>query len=319
MQKTTKICLVAAACLVFVGLTLFAVVMSVYHWDFKKLSTEAYETNTFEIDDLFDGISINSETSDIRFALSDDGKCRVVCYEQKHVKHEVSIQDNTLIITEKDSRKWYEYIGLNFGSCEITVYLPKKQFSSLSILENTGDIEIPGDFSFGKVQISISTGDINFFASTATAAKIKTSTGDILLNNLTADTLDLSSTTGNITISGVTVTNDIRVKVSTGDVLIKSSTCMNLTSDGTTGDLTLKNVIVAEKLTVKQSTGDVILSASDAAEIYIKTSTGDVTGSLLSEKVFFTETDTGDVNVPKSMSGGRCEITTSTGDIHFTQ
>lgn len=293
--------------------------MSFFHWDFKKLSAQPFETNTIELAAPFESISINTETSDIRFALSEDGKCRVVCCEQKHVKHEASVQGNTLIITEKDSRKWYEHIDFNIGSSEITVYLPKTQFSSLSIRESTGDIEIPGDFSFGEAQISISTGDINFYASTATEANIKTSTGDIQLNNLTADTLDLSCTTGNITVSGVTVTNDIRAKVSTGDVIIKSSTCMNLTSNGSTGSLTLKNVIVAEKLTAKRSTGDVKLSASDAAEICIKTSTGNVSGSLLSEKVFITKTNTGDVNVPKSISGGRCEITTSTGDIHFTQ
>ena len=35
----------------------------------------------------------------------------------------------------------------------------------------------------------------------------------------------------------------------------------------------------------------------------------------LSDKVFLTETDTGKVDVPKSITGGRCEITTDSGDI----
>jgi hypothetical protein len=39
---------------------------------------------------------------------------------------------------------------------------------------------------------------------------------------------------------------------------------------------------------------------------------------LYSEKIFFTETDTGDIRVPKSTSGGVCEIKTDTGDITFT-
>lgn len=319
MRKSIKIWLILAACLIVIGIALFAIVMSVYHWDFSKLNTDVYVTNTIEINDDFRNILIDEDTADITFAVSEDGKCRIVCYSQEHVKYEAFVRDDILTVKESDTRKWYEYIGFSIGLPEITVYLPKTQFSSLSIRESTGDIEIPGDFSFGEAQISISTGDINFYASTATEAKIKTSTGDIQLNNLTADTLDLSCTTGNITVSGVTVTNDIRAKVSTGDVIIKSSTCMNLTSNGTTGSLTLKNVIVAEKLTAKRSTGDVKLSASDAAEICIKTSTGNVSGSLLSEKVFITKTDTGDVNVPKSISGGRCEIITSTGDIHFTQ
>ena len=55
-----------------------------------------------------------------------------------------------------------------------------------------------------------------------------------------------------------------------------------------------------------------------AAEILIKTDTGDVKGSLLSEKVFVVQTDTGSIDVPKTVSGGRCEITTDTGDIKIS-
>ena len=53
----------------------------------------------------------------------------------------------------------------------------------------------------------------------------------------------------------------------------------------------------------------------DAAEIFVETDTGDVKGSLLSEKVFIPKSDTGDIKVPKTVTGGRCEITTDTGDI----
>ncbi len=44
---------------------------------------------------------------------------------------------------------------------------------------------------------------------------------------------------------------------------------------------------------------------------------GDVKGTLLSEKAFFAESDTGDIDVPKTNVGGRCEITTDTGDIQI--
>ena len=47
------------------------------------------------------------------------------------------------------------------------------------------------------------------------------------------------------------------------------------------------------------------------------TDTGEVKGTLRSEKIFFTESDTGKISVPKSVTGGRCEITTDTGDIEI--
>jgi DUF4097 and DUF4098 domain-containing protein YvlB len=80
----------------------------------------------------------------------------------------------------------------------------------------------------------------------------------------------------------------------------------------------LESVIAIEKLDIKRSTGDVSFKGSDANAIFVKTTTGDVCGSLLSDKVYITNTSTGNINVPNSIVGGRCEITTSTGDIKIT-
>lgn len=49
MGKATKIWLVIATCLVVAGLILYAAVMWRYKWDFLKLGTGKYETNTHEI------------------------------------------------------------------------------------------------------------------------------------------------------------------------------------------------------------------------------------------------------------------------------
>ena len=54
---------------------------------------------------------------------------------------------------------------------------------------------------------------------------------------------------------------------------------------------------------------------NDAGELTVLTGTGDVTGSLLSAKVFITHSDTGMVDVPETTTGGKCKITTDTGDI----
>jgi DUF4097 and DUF4098 domain-containing protein YvlB len=119
-------------------------------------------------------------------------------------------------------------------------------------------------------------------------------------------------------VSSVTCEGDITVGVSTGKAYLTDVTCKNLTSTGSTGDVSLRNVISKEKISVERSTGDVTLDRSDAADLFITTSTGDVEGSLLTDKVFITKTDTGCINVPNSITGGRCEITTETGDIKIS-
>ena len=89
----------------------------------------------------------------------------------------------------------------------------------------------------------------------------------------------------------------------------------NLHSDGDTGGLILTNVLVSGELRLEQNTGDIKLNGCDAGTIFIETDTGDVRGTLLSDKIFLTKTDSGEVDVPRTITGGRCEITTDTGDI----
>ena len=317
MRKKTKIWLVIATALVVVGCVIFGGVMTMLQWDFTKLSTVKYETNDYEIDENYKNISIVTDTADIVFMPSQNSKSSIVCHEQKNVKHSVTVKDDTLVIAVVDTRKWYEYIGINIGTPKITVYLPNAEYEKLFIKESTGNVEIPNNFRFESMDISTSTGDVKNDASASESIKIKTSTGNIRVENISAEALDLSVSTGEITVCDVTCQGDVKIHVSTGKTKLTDVACKNLTSSGNTGDISLKNVIATEKFSLERSTGDVKFDGCDAAEISVKTDTGDVTGTLLSEKVFLAETDTGRVEVPKTATGGRCEITTDTGDIRI--
>ena len=300
MRTKTKVWLLIATFCVLAGCILFAGVMASLKWDFLRLSTTEYEINVHEISQDFDRISLDTETADIAFLLSNDGRCRVECYEEKNAKHTVAVEDGTLKIEQVDDKKVFRlitFIGLNFDSPKITVYLPKTEYTSLLIQESTGDIEIPGDFLFENVDISSDTGDVSFQASATGTIKIETSTGDIRMENLSAEALELA--------------------VSTGKILLADIVCQNLTSTGETGDISMKNVIAAARISIERDTGDVQFDGSDAGEIYVITDTGDVTGTLLTDKQFTAKSDTGRVRVPQSTAGGKCQITTTTGDIRL--
>lgn len=318
MRKIMKIWLIIAASLVLIGCIIFVGVMTVLKWDFAKLSTIKYETNDYEIHEDYENIVILTNTADLVFVPSENAETSVVCYEQKNVQHSVTVKDGTLVIEVNDTRKWYEYIGINFRTPKITVYIPQGEYGSLSVKSSTGDVQISENFQFESIDISVSTGDVKNYASASESIKVKTSTGDIRVENVSAGSLDLSVSTGDVTVKSVTCAGDLKIKVSTGDTNLSDITCKNVTSNGSTGDISLQNVIAAEKISVERSTGDVKFDGSDAAELFVKTNTGNVTGSLLSEKIFFTETDTGSVDVPKTMTGGRCEIITNTGNIRIS-
>ena len=315
MKRATKVWLITAVSLVLTGCILFAGVMSALGWDFARLSTVAYETNTHEVNEPFSDISLITDTANIIFAVSNDGKCRVECFEEENARHSVLVENGVLTVRVEEQKTWYDYIGFYFGSPKITVRLPKTEYNALSIRESTGNVEIPRDFTLESADISLSTGDVDFSASARGAVKIKTSTGNIRAENISVGSLDISVATGKITVSGITSNGDVAVGVSTGKAILTDISCKNVISTGTTGDITLNNVIAAEKFSVERSTGYVKLNGCDAAELYVKTNTGDVIGSLLTDKVFITDTDTGSVDVPKTAVGGKCEIKTDTGNI----
>ena len=315
MNKTTKLWLIIATFILTLGLIIFVGAMATLKWDFTKLSTVKYETNSHEITQAYDNISIVTGTADILLLPSESENTQVVCHEQEKMKHSVTVKDGELSINAVDTRKWYDHIGINFDTSKITVYLPQKQYGSLSVKTSTGDISIPKEFAFKSITLSASTGDVTNYASAAETVKITTSTGDIRVENTSCNALELSLSTGRITVLNVACQNDVTVNVSTGKTSITDMTCKSLISNGSTGDISLTNVIASERFSIKRDTGDVNFDSCDAGEIFIKTSTGDIKGTLLSEKVFFYDTDTGRVDLPQTVTGGKCELTTNTGDI----
>lgn len=280
MSKRNKRWLIIATSLTVIGLVIFVIAMSINGWDFSQLSTEKYETNTYEISEEFRDISLKTNTADVYFAVSADGKCNVECYEQTKVKHSVNVQNETLVINVVDDREWYEHIGINIGSPKITIYLPEDDYVSVM--------------------------------------KIKTATGDICIDGMSVEMIDFTVSTGDIAISNVECENSVRLEVSTGKTKVTDTTCRKLISDGSTGDISLEYVIVEDKIYIERDTGDVKFSKCDAGEISVETDTGDITGSLLTDKVFITESDTGKISVPKTANGGRCELSTDTGDIKIS-
>ena len=296
MRACAKVWFSLGFVLILLGGILFTGVMSSLDWDFTRLSTVSYETESYVFEESFSRISLHTDTADVLFVSSEDGICRVECYKPETEEYSVSVAEGTLSVRETTEKSWQ--IGIDFSSPTITVYLPQREYDSLAVNGSTGDIELPQNFSFGNVHVSLSTGDIR-------------------VENVSAGSMELSVSTGRVNALGVDCAGDLTVHVSTGDVYLTDISCHNLKSSGNTGDLSLRNVLAKAAFTFVRTTGDIRFDGCDAEEVFVETDTGDVAGSLLSGKVFVTETSTGKIDVPKTTDGGRCEVKTSTGDIQL--
>ncbi|MBO4219762.1 MAG: DUF4097 family beta strand repeat protein, partial [Clostridia bacterium] len=132
-----------------------------------------------------------------------------------------------------------------------------------------------------------------------------------------AGEINITVSIGSVTAESITCRGAFSVKTSTGRTLLKNAECAAFSAESRTGAVSLENVIASESLSIDVRTGSVHFDRCDANEIRVKSTTGSVSGTLLSDKIFNAKASTGSVRVPDSSSGGKCEITTSTGSINI--
>ena len=259
MTDTAKKWLITAISLSVSGIIIFLAVMTAYGFDFSKLDTEEYKTDTYNIEEDFNDIEIENDTADISFVLSESNNCKVVCYGQKYKKSSATVTDGVLKISSlyDTNKKWYDHIGINIKSQKITLYLPKSEFDSISVKESTGDIDIKN--------------------LTANTLNIDVSTGEIKINNVLCQNFSSNGSTGDVILKNVKADNKISIKRSTGNVILRDCDGKNITVKTSTGDVK-GTLLSGKKFTAKTSTGDVIIppSSKNGESCKITTSTGDI-------------------------------------------
>ena len=270
-----KVWIIIAVCLIAVGFVVCMVALVSMGFNFKSISTQNMQTNAYVLEEPFSKISIDVRTADINIVAA-KGVGKVVCYEETQMKHNVGVSQDTLIISQTNDRKWYDYIGFHTEDATVTLYLPEAVYDTLYLNCTTGDVSVSRPLSFKNADVEATTGDIYWEANTEGSLQMKCTTGDITASNVQ---------------------------------------CGNLCAQTSTGDVKLENTQATGDLNVRVTTGDVKLEGVDAAELSIKATTGDVEGTLLSDKIFLVENTTGDITVPKTDSGGKCSVKTTTGEI----
>ena len=208
--------LIAATALIFVGCITAVCALAMQDWDFSRLSTVNYETNTHPVTEDFHNISINTDTAHVTFLPADGTEAYVICREQENLRHTVTVADGTLTVALRDDRKWYDYIGVSFGSTSITLYLPEEEYGALLVHADTSDVDIPGNFRFESVDVHVSTGDVRCLASADGDISLRASTGDIRADSIAAKNISFTVSTGRIHLSSVACAGNLTVTVTTG-------------------------------------------------------------------------------------------------------
>ncbi len=340
MKKSVKItCLVAVFCIVL-GLIIVLGTSLKIGFDYNQLNTGTLETKTYTVEQPFQNIEIQSRWSNVYFAVAQDAQCEVVCTETERKTCAVSVENGTLTVSQKDTRRWYEYFGIFWGPSDvsemkITVYLPQQSYQSLRVQSQSGDISVGTEFAFQTADVKTTSGNIKLSSSVKEKLAATSNSGNITVENANADTLWAESTSGNLTLNAIQVQGSMDLKSNSGNLKLGNVTAQNFMAKTTSGNMTLSTVQAKDKLNLEANSGivrlenvfaqefvcattsgDVWLRDSDAHMLTITSNSGCVKGSLCTAKRFEISTNSGDVDVPYSDSGADlCTVTTTSGDV----
>lgn len=220
MAKKTKIWLICALCLILIGGALFLGGLTSMDFDLTNLSTVQYSTHTYEINESFQNIIIYADITDVELRPSADNTCKIVSKNTEEIFHSYVIKDDSLVIRELDNRKWHDYIGVNLGSPQITIYLPAKDYETIAIETDTGDVVIAEIYAT-KLDIETDTGDVKLRAFDAAQISIESDTGDVTGTLRTGKLFRCSSDTGDIHIPKSEPFGQCEIETDTGDIEIK--------------------------------------------------------------------------------------------------
>lgn len=313
MKPIILIPIIIGSVLLTAGATVFAVAVA----NANKVEPQTFE---YKLDDKeFANFNFDLDTSDVEFVVSNEKK--VVVTETKNVVHDVVVSDNTLIVKQKDNRKWYQY-AFSFVQFKIraTVYLPAGTYGDFKFNNHTGDLLVPNNYTFNNVSVEEHTGNVNMKTPVNNTVNIKASTGNITLADMNPKSLNIKVDTGNVKLDNMNVEGDIKSESSTGNQKLTGIRCTNLNIKTSTGNQSLTDVVASKVMTLRASTGDIKLDGCDGIEkIDIKTSTGFIKGTILTGKVFIASSSTAKPHVPENdRSGGDCILETSTGAINIS-
>ena len=274
---------------------------------FSNNSWSKEETNTYTPEGSFNKIDVDIVTADLTFKPAEDNKTKVVSVEKEKIHHTAEISNDTLVIREKDERKFYEKWFGFVSRMKVTVYLPETTYEELKIEVTTGSIVSEDSFNFMKVNV-------------------KSTTGDLKLANVTGKSADIKITTGNVTLNNYNMYGELNVDTTSGDYAFNNIQCDSATLHTTTGKYNLNDFIVTgglntdrPNLDISGTSSDVTFKNCDAHYIKVKTTTGDIKGNLLTKKKFDAQTTTGTSLVDNDRTADDiCYIRTTTGDIDIS-
>ncbi len=311
-KKKRKILpIIAVALTVILLLTAVALFLPLIKNGFDKdalLTSYGYfavDSDTSAVSD-FESIKISEGFSDVIILPSETEDClvRFTSIEGIHRYCEIG-NDGTLYITYIDNRNWFEKLGgFWYEESMVTLYLPHNKYYKLEIDVKSSDVFVSNEFEFQCVEITTSSGDIDFQADVGDMnAKLKSTSGDITLSNISKGGFGIESSSGDVTLNNVHLCE--KLIINNDDIANELNNIYD-------------SFALSVGITVKTVSGDVEINDVRTLDLFIETTSGEIElNDVYNYLALQVESTSGDIDADNTMSLANASFKTTSGDISF--
>ena len=184
----------------------------------------------------------------------------MICAENKKRAYEFFVVDDVLTIKSVKTR-WYNFFRIGIDRSKIRLYVPKSMIETLSVISNTGCVDISSITCTGAIDIPINTGKINLESVSCQTFNSKGNTGCVSLNKLIAtESISIKRGTGKVALNDC-FSPEIFVKTNTGSVCGRLSSNMAFVVRTNTGRMEIPKIPIGEAIRgrceIKTNTGNI--------------------------------------------------------------
>ncbi|MCR5355945.1 MAG: DUF4097 domain-containing protein [Lachnospiraceae bacterium] len=290
MNRTGKIILLIAVCMIPIGAFLVAVGIHFggkTSWSIglgKGVTPTSQEVVSGEVD-LKDFDSLKVDVASIDVNIQEGDSYRIEYTVREGMEPKITESSGKLTVKQPDSVG----MGFNFGfDTQPNVYnitVPKGSSIDIDAESASGEITIRDIDISGKVEAS--SGDITISGSEGKELSVETSSGKISCDSVEVKSADFKASSGEINLSGITA-DEVKCNTSSGDVELKDSKVSDVEMEASSGEIEIELDGDEDDYSydISASSGDIKVNGQTAekrfekdggkGKISVKTSSGDI-------------------------------------------
>lgn len=230
----------------------------------------------------------------------------------KHLDMHAEQDGDTLQVTLESKSG----IGFGWNSVKLTVELPEHAWNEVSVLVDSGDIQI-NEQQFTKAELHADSGDIEIEnISVADNLIVQVDSGDIEIKDITSTIVELEADSGDISVKDYTAER-ISFHNDSGDVSFESGAAQ-LTGEASSGDISLHADDLLYDTELSASSGDVTITLEhDPSSLAVQFHTGSGDSVIRKNGFDYEEGSNRDDDLKGSFGTGdiKLNVETGSGDI----